>query len=348
MEEKSKGGIIGLFMLLWSRRKLLIVNCVIAGLFAIVIAFSTPKQYTATTVLAPEMTSGSGISGNLGAVASMVGVDLNSSATDDAFYPELYPQIISSTPFLAEILEMEVESFDGTINTSLYEYLLLHQKRAWWSELFSAATSLFGSEEVVPDTANLGNPANIELTKQQFKLLTALENRIKVSVDKGNNMITIDVVMQDPKIAASVANAVSDKLQAYIEKYRSAKSRKDLEYSELLFKDAEKKYHEAQALYAEYVSSHQNIVNAKFQVELDRLSNEKDLAFNLYTQMAQNLEMSRARVQEQTPVCVVVQPAYAPIKASSPKKIMMGLLYVFLAFFGTTAYLVVKDKIVNS
>lgn len=351
MEEKSKGrndGIIGVLMLLWSRRKLLTINCVIGGVLAIVIAFSMPKQYTSSAVLAPEMTSG-GLPDGLGAIASMTGMNLDGMGYgNDALYPELYPQIVSSTPFLCEILAMPVESADGEIKTSLYEYLLRHQKSAWWTKIYSVPMNYIKGDEVhAVDTTNLGKSDENRLSEQQFKVLTALDNRINVAVDKGNNVITIDVTMQDAKIAADVANAVSGKLQAYVEKYRSAKARKDLEYTEKLYKDAEAKYHEAQQAYAEYASQHQNVVNAKFQVEYDRLANEKDLAFNMYTQMSQNLDIARARVQENTPVCVVMQPAYAPIKASSPKKIMMGFLFVFMAFFGTSVYIILKDKIVN-
>ena len=353
MDEKSKDrgeGIIGVLLLLWSRRKLLMVNCIIAGVLAMVIAFSMPKQYTATSVMAPEMTSGMTLPGGVGTLASMAGINFSGQgAGDDAFYPELYPQIVSSTPFLSEILAMQVVSQDGEIKTTLYEYLLRHQKTAWWTKIYSAPIAMMtGEKDGTSEIDTLGkDTAEYQLSKQQYKMHMALEKRIKVSVDKGNNMITIDVTMQDPKIAASVANAVSDKLQQYVEKYRSAKARKDLEYAEMFFKDAETKYVEAQKAYAEYANQHQNIVNAKYQIELDRLSNEKDMAFERYSQMSQNLEVARVRVQEQTPVCVVVQPAYAPIKPSSPKKIMMGLLYVFLAFFGTSGWIIVKDKFVN-
>ena len=178
-------------------------------------------------------------------------------------------------------------------------------------------------------------------------MLVALDDRIGVSVDKGNNVITINVTMQDPKIAAFVANAVSVKLQEYVEKYRSANARKDLEYAEVLYTAAGAKYREAQDAYANYANSHQNIKNVMYQIELDRLSNEKDLAFGVYSQIAQNLEMARARVQENTPVCVVMQPAYVPVKASSPKKMMMGLLYVFLAFFGTSVWIILKNRMLG-
>jgi uncharacterized protein involved in exopolysaccharide biosynthesis len=88
-------------------------------------------------------------------------------------------------------------------------------------------------------------------------------------------------------------------------------------------------------------------VKQSYLIEQNRLSNEQDLAFNVYNQIAQQLEMARAKVAESTPVCVVMQPAIVPIKASSPKKIMIGLLYVFLAFFGTTAWMLIDECIIS-
>ena len=154
--------------------------------------------------------------------------------------------------------------------------------------------------------------------------------------------------MQDPKIAATVATVVSENLQDYIGQYRSAKARKDLAYTEMLYKEAQEKYYTAQQAYAEYADQHQGVVKMRYQIEQDRLSNEKDLAFNVYNQIAQQLEVARAKVTESTPVCVMVQPAIVPIKASAPKKMMMGLLYVFLAFFGTAAWIIIKDRIIDN
>lgn len=344
MEEKNNGGIIEILLLLWSRKKLLLKNCFIGGVLAIIVAFSIPKQYTSTSVLAPEFSSSGSLPSGLSSLASMAGVNIGGNMGDDAFYPELYPQIVSSTPFLSEILLMQVKSQDEEIETTLYEYLLQHQKRPWWTEIYSVPLELISDDSKEAHINGLDARECFSPTKQQSEMLAALDGRIGVSVDKGNNVITIDVTMQDPKIAAFVANAVSKKLQEYVEKYRSAKARKDLEYAEVLYTAAEAKYRDAQDAYAKYANRHQNIKNAMYQIELDRLSNEKDLAFGVYSQIAQNLEMARARVQEQTPVCVVMQPACVPVKASSPKKIMMGLLYVFLAFFGTSVWIILKNR----
>ena len=342
--------IVGLVLLLWNHRKRIIINCFVGGVLSIIVAFSIPKQYTSTVVLAPETSSGMGLSGGLSSLASMAGFNLGSlSNSDDALYPELYPQIISSTPFLCDILALEVESKDGELRTTIYDYLENHQKSPWWglivSEPIKWIKKIVG---VVPDSIVIPQSTNsMNLTRGQLKALKSIGELIVVDVDKGNSVITLNVTMQDPKIAALVVEAVSQNLQTYIGQYRSAKARKDLAYTEMLYQDAQEKYYRAQHEYAAYADRHMGIVKMQAQIELDRLSNEQELAFNVYNQIAQQLEVARAKVEESTPVCVVMQPAVVPYKASSPKKMLMGLLYVFLAFFGTVAWIMVKECIID-
>ena len=99
MKSSREIDIIGLVLLIWNKRKRILVNSFIGGLLAIIIAFSIPKQYTSTVVMAPEFSSGSSNLGNISALASMAGINLGGqSGSEDALYPELYPQIVSSTP----------------------------------------------------------------------------------------------------------------------------------------------------------------------------------------------------------------------------------------------------------
>ena len=215
------------------------------------------------------------------------------------------------------------------IEYQLYEYLSKHQKKTWWNKIISTpilAVKRLLMENVV-DTVIPTDGTNMYLTRKQHLLLKKLDELIVVSVDKGNFVITLNVTMQDPKISACVASVVADNLQKYIGTYRSAKARKDLAYTEMLYKESQEKYYAAQQLYAEHVDKHQGVVKMQNKIEENRLSNDLELAFNVYNQIAQQLEMARAKVAESTPVCVVMQPAIMPIKASSPKKMMMGMLY---------------------
>lgn len=348
-KEKTQSlDIVGLLLLLWSKRVRIIINCFIGGVLAIIIAFSIPKQYTSTAVLAPEFSSSSANLGNIGALASMAGINIGGQSGEDALYPELYPQIVSSTPFLCDLMALPVETKDGDLKTSLYKYLVLHQKMPWWNSIVKVPMDwikgCFGANAV--DTV-APVASNMHLTRKQYLMLEALSKRIAVNVDKGNMVITLNVTMQDPVVAAHVASVVSANLQEYIGTYRSAKARKDLAYAETLYIEAQEKYYAAQQAYAKYVDQHQGVVKMQHQIEQDRLSNELDLTFNVYNQLAQQVEVARAKVAESTPVCVVMQPAIVPVKASSPKKMMMGLLFVFLAFFGTVAWFIIKDRIID-
>ena len=88
-------------LLIADKRKIIIYSCV-AGVIGLILAFGTPKTYQSTVVLAPEE-SGAGFSGSISSLASMVGMDLKVGQSGDAIYPEIYPDLMSSTNFIVEL-----------------------------------------------------------------------------------------------------------------------------------------------------------------------------------------------------------------------------------------------------
>lgn len=351
MENSGIKDIVSIVLLLWSKRKRLITNVFIGGLLSIVIAYSIPKEYTSTVVLAPEFSSGMSMSGSISSLASMAGIDLG-AGSEDAFYPELYPQIVSSVPFLCELLETEVAAKykRDTINVTLYEYIKEYQRDPWWISIIGAPGKMIQKmknnlsvDSVLPSVKN----NNYILSRRQQLVMRSLNEKIGVNVDKGTSVITLSVTMQDPHVAAKMTQVVSDKLQEYIKDYRTAKAKSDYEQTERIFSESQSKYLKAKQAYAEYYDKHQNITKMQYQIEMDRLQNEQEVAFNVYNQLAQQLEITRSKLLESTPVVVVVEPPILPYKASSPKKMMMGLLYVFLAFFGTAFWIILKDRIID-
>ena len=198
-------------------------------------------------------------------------------------------------------------------------------------------------DSVLPSVKN----NNYILSRRQQLVMRSLNEKIGVNVDKGTSVITLSVTMQDPHVAAKMTQVVSDKLQEYIKDYRTAKAKSDYEQTERIFSESQSKYLKAKQAYAEYYDKHQNITKMQYQIEMDRLQNEQEVAFNVYNQLAQQLEITRSKLLESTPVVVVVEPPILPYKASSPKKMMMGLLYVFLAFFGTAFWIILKDRIID-
>ena len=221
-----------------------------------------------------------------------------------------------------------------------------HQKSAWWSyvvqapfKLLGVVKDLFSKEEPVSS----GELTSFRLTKEQADVINALQERISASVDKKTSVITVSVQMQDPLISANITQIVLEKLQGYITNYRTQKVKQDLEFTEKVFSEARESYYKAQRAYAAFEDANKNIISASYRTEQERLKNEMTLTFNVYNTLAQKLEQDKLRVQEQTPVYTIIQPATVPLKASSPKKPLILIGFIFLAIFGGVGYLFIKD-----
>ena len=99
---------------------------------------------------------------------------------------------------------------------------------------------------------------------------------------------------------------------------------------ERLFKERQQEYYVAQKRYADYMDSHDNIILQSVRAEQERLQNDMSLAYQVYSQVASQLQVARAKVQEEKPVFAVVEPAVVPFTFGNSKKIYV-LAFIFLS-----------------
>ena len=161
--------------------------------------------------------------------------------------------------------------------------------------------------------------------------IETLKRKIAASVDKKTAMTTVAVTFQNPKVAAIVADSVVGKLQEYIINYRTSKAKEDCVYLERLFKERQQEYYVAQKKYADYLDSHDNIILQSARAEQERLQNDMSLAYQVYSQVASQLQVARAKVQEEKPVFAVVEPAVVPLDPSGTSKKIYVLAFIFLS-----------------
>ena len=348
-ETEQEIDLIELAQKFWRERKFILKICGIAILVALVVAFSLPKEYSTTVKLAPEVADASKRMSSLSGLAAMAGVNLGSSMTADAISPDLYPDVVSSIPFLMELFPLQITDSKKELTTTFYDYMFDHQKKAWWGYIIKApfqllkwVKSLFSDEEAMGENTGL-----INLTEDQREVIENLQDRISVSVDKKTYVITASVKMQDPLISAQIAQIITDKLQGYITNYRTQKAKQDYDFTEKAYNEAKSVYYKAQEAYAKFEDGNKNIISATYRTEQIRLQNEMTLAFGVYNTLAQQLEQNKLRIQEQTPVYTVIEPATVPLKASSPRKLLILVGFVFLGFCGAIGYLLIKDAFVK-
>ena len=153
---------------------------------------------------------------------------------------------------------------------------------------------------------------------------------------------------QDPVISAAVTDTIQRRLQEYVTLYRTKKARGDLDYALTLYDEAQKQYLESQRKYADFVDSNADLILQSYKVKRDDLENDMQMKFSLYNQIAQQVQMARARIQEKTPAFTQLQPATVPLKKDAPKRMTITLGYMFFAFILTTIYILIKDSKANS
>ena len=303
-------------------------------IIGIIVAISIPKQYTVEVTLSPEMGNNKG-GGLSGLAASFLGSGVTMGDGTDALNASLSADIVSSTPFLLELSAMEIPVTKNEVMTlNIY---LDEETSPWWSYVIGFPGMVIGGvkslfteedEDIYFDKTSQGV---IELSKKETEKIETLKEKITASVDKKTSMTSVTATFQDSKVAAVVADSVVKKLQEYIIDYRTSKSKEDCIYLEKLFKERQQEYYAAQKKYADYLDSHDNLILQSVRAEQERLQNDMSLAYQVYSQVASQLQIARAKVQEEKPVFAIVEPAVVPLYPSGTSRKVCVLAFIFLS-----------------
>lgn len=340
---------------IYAIRKTLYKAAGVGVVLGIIIALSIPKQYTVTVTLSPEM-NGDSKGGGLASLASSFLGGAATSNSPDALNVTLAPDIVASTPFVLELFNTRVQTLDGELDTTLVAYLD-EQKQPWWGYIKAAPGMAIGAIKSLftenTDTVTVLNP--FQLTEDEFDKVDRLRKILSADVDTKTAKTTISVTLQDPKVTAIIADSVVAKLQQYIIDYRIKKAKEDCAYLEELYKERQQEYYEAQSKYAHYFDSNRNIAFQSVRAEQERLQNDMNLAYQVYSQVAQQLQVARAKIQEEKPVFAVVEPATIPLKPSGTSRIVILIGITILTILcigvwklvGYSYWIQIKQKLDN-
>jgi uncharacterized protein involved in exopolysaccharide biosynthesis len=253
--------------------------------------------------------------------------------------------LVNSTDFKTTLFHVPVtiegdkEEGEADRTMSYYDYLSNEQKAPWWSAAMKAVLSMLKS-----DDSKLNDKVNpFRLTKEQADIVKAINKNVVCDVDKKTMVITITVTDQNPVICATMADTVKNRLQNFITDYRTSKARVDLDYNKKLYVEAKAKYEQARERYAAYSDSHRNVTSQAGQTKEADLQNEMNMQQQIYQQVVAQLQQAEMKVQQETPAFTTLQSATVPVRKTGPKRAQVCLIFLFLAFLGTTAWILYKE-----
>lgn len=351
--EEKEIDILELVYKLWAKKKLILVWAMWGVLAGLIIAFSIPREYNTSVKLAPEFKRRATLSSGLSMLASMAGIQATSNTGSDAFYPQLYPEIVGSVPFLMSLLDVPVTDKENQ-HFTVREYLIEETKGPWWGVITGAPRKLIGmvmggsksKDNTMDSTATVVNPY-FKLSKEEDALVRALKGRITANVDQNTYVIQIDTRMQDPLVSAILADTVVARLRSFVTEYRTDKARQDLDYALKINEEAQQEYYQAQQRLADYIDRNQNLATQSARITRERLQNESSLAFNLYNETSLQVQNAKSKVQETTPVYTELSPATVPMRPSSPRRGLIIGGFTFLAVAACCAWILFGNPLIG-
>ena len=319
----------------WRGKKVIITVTVVFMFLGLISALTMTRIYTSKVTLVPEL--GKSTSSSLSSLSSMLGLGgMTMGSSADAYHVTVYPEVVASTPFVAKMFDMRVTDPKKDIDTTLVGYLT--RERFSIGSVIGYGTkpifSLFSNKE----EETKGNELNLfHLTKEQDRIVKTMNKAIQVDVDKKTGETTIQVTMDNPVIAATVADTVCKHLREYIVEYRTRKAREDLENYKKIADESYQRYLKASKAYAYYQDHNRGLILNAVISEGSRLSNELQIASQLYQQMKLQAEMARGKVIDEKPVFAIIQPATVPLLPQNSRAKVL-LIWTFVGFVLSCAW----------
>ncbi len=346
MEEKNNYIAITIIERILKRKKLFLKVFLITFVVSSLLIIPVPRYYSSTISLAPEIDF-LGVNNPLSSIASSFGFNMNSGSTGDAIFPELYPEVISSYNFINKLVNIPVQTNDGKIKTTYFNYLDKHQKKNVLTAPLYKTTSFI--KNLFKGGKNKSSQKGIDifrLTKEQKDIFQKIHQNITCTNDAKTSLIVITVEDQDPLIAATIADSVRQKLQDFITEYRTNKARIDVAHYKALAAEAKRNYENARQRYGSFSDANADVVLQSYRLKENDLENNMQLHYNNYTMIQNQLQVSMAKLQEKTPAFTVVQSATVSLKPAGPKRMVFVAIMLILSAIATTIY-INKDLLVS-
>lgn len=282
-----------------------------AVLAAVLLLLQRPV-YTAETSFTPETPSNSSVSSSIAGLAGLAGQLGLSANISASVSPDFFARLLHSREVLRSALLTE---FPDPRDTA--------KKRP-----------LLGLMDV---------PGKSPEGRLQAGALS-LANTTEAKVDKTTGIVTLEVEMHSPELAAAVANRMIELLNQFNLERRQSQSHEQRRFTGDRLKAAEQELRDAERAQLRFLQSNRQYIGSpllEFQAEqLERAVQVKQEVFLTLTKAHEEARIAEVR---DTPVLTVIDSAVAPVKRSGPRRVLGSLvalivgtvLGVLLAYIAT-------------
>jgi len=336
--DKDEIDLIALAKTAWNSRKTIIKTIIIFTILGLFIAIFTPRQYSVTSIMVPQVSSGQNKLGGLSSLAAMAGFSMDMS-TGSELSPMIYPQIVQSIPFQLELMQAKL-NFEGYNEPiSFYDYYTDPQyakfnilgaiKQYTIGLPGTIIGAIRGKKENIPGSDGSENQL-IQLTYEESQLIKSLGEIVYLNVEEREGTVTLSAIMPEAKAAAQLGQIAQELLQEKITEYKIKKAEAQLEFVQDRYNEREKEFKAIQEKLAINKDRNKQILSAIDNTEQERLQSEYQISLSVFMELAKQLEKAKIQVKEETPVFSIIQPISVPSESFKPKRKQILFIWIFL------------------
>ena len=276
-----------------------LVAAVVVGAISLVVA----PSFTATTAFVTEANTQARLPSSLGGLAGLAGQLGVSFGGEPTQSPRFYGDVVKSRELLERVLLTRYPDSGTPAGGSADSATLLHILRVRGQD-------------------------RTDSLERAVKKLTKL---VSVRVDNLTNIVRLSVEARHPELAAAVASRIVEYLNEFNAKKRQSQARERRKFIELRLTDADQQLHDAEDQLKGFYQRNRSWQQAPELVfEEGRLRRRVDIRQEVSLTLRREYETARIEEVNDTPVITVIDPPVPPHERSSPKRLLLVLMALFL------------------
>ncbi len=319
------------FAYLQSKILIICLVSVFGGLLGFCFAYFKQSSYSATTTFVLSEDSGSGGLGNLGGLASMVGVDIGGSG-GGIFQGDNILELYKSRTMIEKALLTEVD-YNGKNQLLVSRYINFKGLKKKWDKKNELKNFKFTLKYLPPNSSSK--------RLQDSVLGTIVDDLNKTSLnvakpDKKLSIIKVEVKAEDEVFAKSFNNAIVENVNQF---YIETKTKKSLENVSILQQKVDSVRSVMNGAIYRAAATNDATPNLNPTRQIQRAAPVQRSQFSAETnkaileELVKNLELSKISLRRETPLIQVIDQPIYPLKKEvfgTPKGTIMGMIIFFL------------------
>jgi len=305
--------LIEIITILWKARKFIaIVTAISLAIGILYIIFAT-KMYSGTITLYPAQ---SGAKNPMTQMAAQMGIA--GASAGDANYN--IPDVVKSRTLSEQIVthKWEVEGFDQKVDLVIYFDEMIKAEKPDW---------VITKED--EETWH----------KRKYYSYSEMIARDRISVDTNTKtgLVTVSVIMENPKLACDIANFISVFVANWVNDTQKESIRKNLEFINERAAVLGAELQEAENELKKFRETNRNILNSPdLQLELQRLQRQVTIKQEVYLTMIKQREINQIEENKSSDVIRILDSAIEKNFSIKPNKrliisgtFLLGIMFSF-------------------